>query len=181
MNGGTGAVHAAGRSGVRRAAQSLAPAPVLPLHAWPLITILELAALPTAVACGRLHAKEILWEWKLDALAEDAETLVSELLTNAVKASRSLPEPGFVVLRLLANRERLLIEVWDQHPHDPRPARADDHAEHGRGFMVIDALSSRWGYRRVSARLKVVWCELATADVALTPPPDAPEGQGHDL
>lgn len=127
---------------------------------WPLISTLELAALPTAVACGRLHAKQLLWEWKLDVLADDAETLVSELLTNAVKASRSLHEASFVTLRLLANRHQLVIEVWDQHPDDPQPHVADIDAEHGRGFMVIDALARRWGYHRVSANLKVVWCEL---------------------
>lgn len=172
-SGGTGAVGAAGRSGVRQAAESLAPAPVLPLHAWPNISTLELAALPTAVACGRLHAKQLLWEWKLDQLADDAETLVSELLTNAVKASLGLKAASFVVLRLLANDQQLVIEVWDQNPHDPHLHRAASDDEHGRGFVVIEALSSRWSYRRVSTNLKVVWAELA-----LTQPLDA-KGRGH--
>jgi hypothetical protein len=30
---------------------------------WPLETFLELGALPTAVACARWHAKQVLWEW----------------------------------------------------------------------------------------------------------------------
>lgn len=127
---------------------------------WPHVSTLELAALPTAVACGRLHAKHVLWEWKLDALADDAQTLVSEALTNAIQASWSLQQPGCVALRLLANRSQLMIEVWDQNPDDPRPHQPDDEAEHGRGFMVIEALSNRWGYRRVSTNVKVVWCEL---------------------
>jgi len=107
-----------------------------------------------------VHTKEVLWEWKLDQLADDAETLVSELLSNAIKASQSAQGAGLVALRLLADRQRLVIEVWDQSPADPRPRRVDDEAEHGRGFMVIEALSNRWGYRRVSSSLKVVWCEL---------------------
>ena len=160
LSGRTGAVHADGRSRVRRTAESSPPAPVLPPQSWPHTSTLELAALPTAVACGRLHTRHLLREWQLDSLAEDAAILVSELLTNAVIASRSLQRPSFVTLRLLASREHVVIEVWDQNPHDPRSSRADDDAEHGRGFMVIDALSSRWGYRRVSASLKVVWCEL---------------------
>jgi anti-sigma regulatory factor (Ser/Thr protein kinase) len=122
------------------------------------------------VACGRLHAKQVLWEWRLDALADDAETLVSELLTNAIKASWPLREPGIVALRLLASRHQLIIEAWDQNPHDPQPVHADHESEHGRGFVVIDALSSRWGHRRVSANLKVVWCELVTADQQLSVP-----------
>jgi anti-sigma regulatory factor (Ser/Thr protein kinase) len=132
-SGGTGAVHADGRSEVRRAAQNSAPAPVLPPEAWLNSSVLELAALPTAVACGRLHIKQLLWEWKLDTIADDAETLVSELLTNAVRASRSPRDASFIALRLLANRRQLIIEVWDQNPHDPQPHRADFDAEHGRG------------------------------------------------
>ncbi len=127
---------------------------------WPHCSTLELAALPTAVSCGRLHAKQMLWEWKLDYLADDTAMLVSELLTNAVQASQSSHGPGLVALRLVNNRERLLIEVWDQNPADPRPREVDDESESGRGFTVIDAISHQWGFRRVSARLKVVWCEL---------------------
>ena len=158
--GGTGAVPADWRGGARRAAESKAPVPVPSLRGWPHVSSLELAALKTAAACGRVHTKEVLWEWKLDQLADNAEILVSELLTNAIRASQSAQGAGLVALRLLADRQRLVIEVWDQNPDDPRPRRVDDRSEHGRGFMVIEALSNRWGYRRVSTSLKVVWCEL---------------------
>jgi hypothetical protein len=30
---------------------------------WPLRSYLELAALPGAVPCARLHARQVLWEW----------------------------------------------------------------------------------------------------------------------
>jgi len=30
---------------------------------WPLRSYLELGALPSAVPCARLHAKQVLWEW----------------------------------------------------------------------------------------------------------------------
>jgi anti-sigma regulatory factor (Ser/Thr protein kinase) len=159
-SGGTGTVRADGRSGVRLAAESSTPAPVPSHPTWPRVSTLELKALPTAVACGRLHAKQVLWEWKLDHLADDAVNLVSELLTNAVQASASPSGAGLVALRLLANRQQLIIEVWDQSPDDPKPGRADFEAEHGRGFTVIEAYSNRWGYHRTHANRKVVWCEL---------------------
>jgi anti-sigma regulatory factor (Ser/Thr protein kinase) len=127
---------------------------------WPLMSTLELAALPTAMSCGRLHTRLVLGEWHLAQLRNDAETLVSELLTNAVKAPCAYRGVGVVALRLLANQHQLIVAVWDQSPDDPRPRLADESAEHGRGFMVIEALAHRWGYRRVSAELKVVWCEL---------------------
>jgi len=127
---------------------------------WPFRTYLELSALPTAVSCARSHARLVLWEWHLDHLVDDAQMLVSELLTNAVEASRSPTGAGVVALRLLANRERLVIEVWDQSPTDPQPREADDESERGRGLAVIEALSHRWGFRRLSYVQKVVWCEL---------------------
>jgi anti-sigma regulatory factor (Ser/Thr protein kinase) len=131
---------------------------------WPLSSGLVLGALPTAASCGRLHAKNVVWEWGLGYLSDTIELLVSELLTNAVKASASPDGAGVVVLRLLANRERLLIEVWDHNPDDPQPRQADAESESGRGFSVIEALSNRWGFRRLSYSLKVVWCELLTDD-----------------
>jgi anti-sigma regulatory factor (Ser/Thr protein kinase) len=121
---------------------------------------LELTALPTAVSCARLHTRNVLWEWQLGHVAADSELLVSELMSNAVKASWSPHGPGLVALRLLADHERLLLEVWDHNTGDPLPRQAEFGSENGRGLVVVEAVSNRWGYERVSANLKVVWCEL---------------------
>ena len=40
---------------------------------WPLQDSLELGALPGAVPCARLHARQVLWEWGLTRLSENAE------------------------------------------------------------------------------------------------------------
>jgi len=57
---------------------------------------LVLGALPSAVPCARLHAKLVLAEWGLKALAETAELLVSELVTNAVRRfTRAPPRPAY--------------------------------------------------------------------------------------
>src|ERR1017187_3708362 len=54
---------------------------------WPLQDFLELGALAGAVPCARLHVRQVLWEWGvLRSLGEGAELLVTELVTNAVKA-----------------------------------------------------------------------------------------------
>jgi anti-sigma regulatory factor (Ser/Thr protein kinase) len=127
---------------------------------WPLASRLELTALPTAVPCGRLHTRAVLREWSLGSLSSDGELLVSELLGNAVKASWSPGGPGQVALRLLADHRRVVIEVWDHNALDPQLHRADHSSESGRGLVVVEAISNRWGYDRVSATLKVVWCEL---------------------
>jgi anti-sigma regulatory factor (Ser/Thr protein kinase) len=102
----------------------------------------------------------VLREWSLGSLSSDGELLVSELLGNAVKASWSPGGPGQVVLRLLADHRRVVIEVWDHNALDPQLHRADHSSESGRGLVVVEAISNRWGYDHVSATLKVVWCEL---------------------
>jgi len=127
--------------------------------------MLELGSLPTAVPCARLHTRNILLEWHIGRpLVENAETLVSELVTNALKASLSLEEVKPIGLRLLANRERLIIEVWDHSPLDLERRQTDAESEHGRGLMILAALSNRWGSRHVSFSLKVVWCELLVGE-----------------
>jgi anti-sigma regulatory factor (Ser/Thr protein kinase) len=145
-------------SGVGRAPHPDEPGP------WPPHTYLELAALPTAVACARLHARNMLWEWGLDWLAPDAELLVAELMTNAVKATA--PGDGAVVrLRLSSDSTQVLIEVWDAEPW--RSAAADQGedgtpAETGRGLFLVAALSARWDwYPTEEPSGKVVWCEIA--------------------
>jgi hypothetical protein len=59
--------------------------PAAPGHrwpdSWPLRSYLELAALETAP--GSAHAGAVLWEWKLDAIGDEAALIVSELVTNA--------------------------------------------------------------------------------------------------
>ena len=129
---------------------------------WPLTSALEFGALPTAVGSARAHTRHILAEWGLGQLVDDAEMLVSELLTNALRASWKLDDRPPIALRLLANRRQLIIEAWDRCVDDvevqPQPSPSE--GEHGRGLMVVAALSHRWGVRRASFSLKVVWCEL---------------------
>jgi len=127
-----------------------------------LISTLELAPLPTAIPCFRLHAVAVLKEWGLPRdLAGDAETLVSELMTNACDASVVLPERPPVTLRLLATGTSLVIEAWDQSPLDLEPREAGPDDECGRGLAVVAALSDRWGWERTGYQHKVVWAELA--------------------
>jgi hypothetical protein len=40
---------------------------------WPLRSSLILGALPGAVPCARLHARQVLWEWGLDSVAKTVE------------------------------------------------------------------------------------------------------------
>jgi len=89
-------------------------------YPWALRSYLELGALPTAVPCARLHARHLLWEWGLNGLASDAELLVSELVTNAVKATAGQQQAA-IRLQLSSDSASVLIEVWDADPQPPAP------------------------------------------------------------
>jgi anti-sigma regulatory factor (Ser/Thr protein kinase) len=128
---------------------------------WPLRDYLELGALPGAVPCARLHARLLIREWGLAALASDVEILVSELVTNAVQATRALGQTVPVRLWLLADAARVLIIIWDASPQLPVRAGASTEAESGRGLLLVEALSHQWGTSAAPAGGKTVWALIA--------------------
>jgi anti-sigma regulatory factor (Ser/Thr protein kinase) len=102
----------------------------------------------------------------LNGLAPDSELLVSELVTNAVKATAGR-DGAAVRLRLSGDSARILIEVWDADPRAPEPKDLGEHGtpdpqeERGRGLFLVAALSARWDwYPTREPEGKVVWCEL---------------------
>jgi anti-sigma regulatory factor (Ser/Thr protein kinase) len=131
---------------------------------WPLRSFLELGALPSAVPCARLHARHLLWEWRLAAtLGDSAELLVSEIVTNAVRITQADGRITPVRLWLLTDRIRLLILVWDASPLHPVPVSTTDDAENGRGLLLVDTLSTRWGHFSHPHEGKAMWALLDTA------------------
>jgi anti-sigma regulatory factor (Ser/Thr protein kinase) len=129
---------------------------------WPLRDFIEFGALPSAVPCARYHSRQVLWEWHLAVLAENAELLVSELMTNAIAASRSAGGDFAIRLWLLSDAARVLIAVWDANPHPPVRADVDADAESGRGLLLVEMISEQWGSYVTPAGGKTVWA-LAVA------------------
>lgn len=133
---------------------------------WPLQNSLQLGALSTAAPCARLHAKHLLWEWGLEAITDTAELLVSELVTNGVKAVQAMEQKPPVWLRLSTNSMQLLIEVWDGNTGPPSPLELEDGVpaledEGGRGLFLVVTLSDRWNWYLTQKPIgKVVWCQL---------------------
>lgn len=131
---------------------------------WPLRSFLELGALPSAVPCARLHTRQLLWEWGLAAaLGDDAELLVSEIVTNAIQIARADARNAPVRLWLLADRTRLLMLIWDASPLPPVRMNTSDDAENGRGLQLVDTLSTRWDFFTHQHGGKVVWASLDIA------------------
>jgi hypothetical protein len=135
---------------------------------WPHQSYLELGSLPTAAPCARLHTTLVLWEWDLGALVPTAALVVSELVSNAVQASRGITEsrfadlwaPGTPPVRvwLSADEYRVVIQVWDGSAQPPVPQPVEPEADSGRGLLLVGSLSSEWGcYAPEKCSGKVVW------------------------
>ena len=124
---------------------------------WPLRSFLELGALPGAVPCARLHTRQLAWEWQLTGLSQDAELVVAEIMTNAIQITQADGRTAPVRLWLLADRTQLLIVVWDASPLPPVPVSTSDDAENGRGLLLVDTLSARWGHFEHHSGGKVVF------------------------
>jgi hypothetical protein len=135
---------------------------VKPQAPWPLRTHLSLAALPTAPACARGHVRAVTQEWGLPALADTAELLVSELVTNSVQAyerATLVTDPAtapVVGLWLESDRLSLVIHVRDACDDMPVRQHAGPEEASGRGLLLVEALAKDWGVRR-QPHGKTVW------------------------
>jgi anti-sigma regulatory factor (Ser/Thr protein kinase) len=137
---------------------------------WLMTNTLTLGALPTAVGSARVHARVLVGEWAMADMADTVALVVSELMTNAVLASTDADSrPKYsdtsglpvVHLRLSSDHVRLVIEVWDLSPQPPEARQPEPDAENGRGLVLVEALSQRWGWEHVPGWPgKVVWAEL---------------------
>jgi|HubBroStandDraft_6_1064221.scaffolds.fasta_scaffold373869_2 anti-sigma regulatory factor (Ser/Thr protein kinase) len=134
---------------------------------WPLQTRLELGAFPSAVPCARGHVRTVALEWGLSDLADTAELLASELVTNAVQASGRLKpadRAAIPVVRiwLVSDRISMVIHVWDASGELPTRKDTGPDEEGGRGLMLVDTLGKEWGsYQK--AQGKVVWVMITSA------------------
>lgn len=134
---------------------------------WPLQTRLPLAALPTAPAVARGHVRAVAREWGLADLADIAELVTSEIVTNAVQASMRLrtADPPVILLWITSDGISMVIHVWDAS--DEMPVLKDMTApddEGGRGLILVVTLSKDWGFYRKAEGGKVVWAMISAAD-----------------
>lgn len=104
--------------------------------------VLRLWPRPTSCGEARSAVRSFCLSHALPHLADDAELLASELMTNAIKHSHEL----ITVIALYAN-DQLLVNVRDDDTQTATPvasAAATD-AESGRGLHLVDQIAGNWG------------------------------------
>ncbi len=122
----------------------------------------DVAAHPRSASEARRLTRERLAGWPVCAdTREAADLVVSELVTNAIvhTTSRRIT----CELRSVREGECLRIAVRDEghsgsgpHPGEGRPAE-----EHGRGLLLVAALSTAWGALEAETGTGLtVWAEL---------------------
>jgi len=98
---------------------------------------------PDSLSCGQArHAvRTFCYAHALPHLADDAELLTSELVTNAVQHTGTL-----ITLVAICDDARLIVNVRDDGDGTAPSARvvAVD-AESGRGLQLVDRIAGRWG------------------------------------
>jgi anti-sigma regulatory factor (Ser/Thr protein kinase) len=130
------------------------------VDSWPLRSSLELAAEARKVPGARRHARHVLRAWGLPALSDDTELVVSELVSNAVAVSATIRREE-IWLWLISDGRQVLVLTWDASLDPPEIADPAADAENGRGLLLVEALSTRWGwYFAAGLGGKVVWASL---------------------
>ncbi|MFF3357125.1 ATP-binding protein [Streptomyces sp. NPDC002917] len=118
---------------------------------------------PESAAAARELARTALTAWGQDELIEDALLIITELVSNAVEHGRigpiriivTQPTKRFIRLGVVDRSKAIPIMRLDSNQDDV----------HGRGLLLVDALSHRWGtdlYRWG----KQVWGELKSKAIS---------------
>ncbi|WP_051713453.1 ATP-binding protein [Spirillospora albida] len=133
---------------------------------------LALTVDPTEVSRARRAVSRALEDLGHPDLVEDAQQIVSELVTNALRETteklshltREYLAACRVKFLVHENDGHPTVEVWDMFPDEiPMPQQADLDMESGRGLFIVRSLAKEWGYvHRFDAERvwKSVWAVL---------------------
>lgn len=140
------------------------PAPYLPQRGdrYRLIA----ANTPHAPRVARDFVGTVLRATEHPGLVDDARLCVSEVVSNAHCHTRS----ARIRVDVTVNRRQVMVFVTDDEPDRlPEPGAAP-YAESGRGLVIVESLTDRWGTTTRGGRVrtaKTVWFVL----VARAPDP----------
>ncbi|MER5751632.1 ATP-binding protein [Streptomyces sp. NPDC002088] len=138
---------------------------------------LQLLHDPRAARIDRVTLRAVLARRGVAQLADTAELLASELVTNAYRHSTG---PATLRLRALPGT-RLRVSVWDANPHIPPPfdksrgalRPVPTEADRGRGLFLVCHYADAWGGYPLGGDFfgrggKLLWCEVGVQTVDRT-------------
>jgi anti-sigma regulatory factor (Ser/Thr protein kinase) len=89
---------------------------------------------------------------------DDAEVVISELVTNAINSNCA-----DITLTVDVHRDHLQLAVRDNGPGLPLPQHPGPTDPHGRGLQIVEQLSTSWRVDTHDLDGKTVWATLAVA------------------
>ena len=116
----------------------------------------EVPAGPAGVRSARQYVQRYVAERAGRQLADDAAVAAAELVANAHQ--HGAPP---VVVRVQAALGFARLEVTDASPRWPVIAPPSTSNMTGRGFALVDSVSSNWGVGSEADGGKTVWCEFS--------------------
>lgn len=120
---------------------------------------LPFLAEPEEVAALRRVMRLHLRLWGLSDVIDAAEICVSELVANVIRHV-GVGTPSTLVVEMKGTHLRVGLRDPDTRAL-PTLLSVGAEAETGRGLVLLDAVSDRWGVI-LGADFKFVWCDLAT-------------------
>jgi anti-sigma regulatory factor (Ser/Thr protein kinase) len=114
------------------------------------------------VRVAREFVAEVLRELAApdEAVLDNVTLLTSELVTNAIRHSRSGESGGSVRLAVLSVTGGIRVEVTDSGSAGGSPVVKDDvYTCDGHGLFLVEAVADQWGYRHADAGT-TVWFGL---------------------
>jgi anti-sigma regulatory factor (Ser/Thr protein kinase) len=128
---------------------------------WRLVSRVLVPCRERAVKTARDHVARALVAAGLEPLLDDAITVTSEIVTNALLHGSPAGLSVLLELEVAPSAVRVsVLDYSDQVPvlRDPSP----DSAESGRGLRLIDCLAKSWGHHPCPDGFsKAVWAELS--------------------
>jgi hypothetical protein len=110
---------------------------------------LEMSAQETAPRAARRLVATALPQWSLPQFEVTAALIASELVTNALAATRGVQWTAAVpplLLWLCGGPSAVAVLAWDATVTAPAAREAGEDDESGRGLAIVAALSADWGY-----------------------------------
>jgi anti-sigma regulatory factor (Ser/Thr protein kinase) len=106
------------------------------------------------VKLARQFVSSALGELGISNAADDAALVVSELVTNAVVHAGT-----DITVRVVSHGDNARIEIADQSTEMPGLRIPNAGARTGRGLLLVEHFTQRWGVERTSSG-KTVWFDI---------------------